>query len=74
MAEPDLENLWARLLSREPETIRAAWELLQGEERTAIYTHLVIMATEEGWSEPQRLSAQAALDVIQDGWDGSKKP
>jgi hypothetical protein len=68
----DLETFWGNLLSGDPEVIRAAWEHLDGEERAAVYAHLESMATEEGWSEPQRLSAQAALAALQDS-PGSTK-
>ncbi len=58
------EELWAGILSRRAVHILAAWHTLDAEERTAVYAHLVRMATEEGWTEPQRVSAQAALDVL----------
>ncbi len=66
----DLESLWAHLLSEEPAQIRAAWERLNHEERAAVLAHLETMATEEGWSEAQRLAAQAALDVLRSGDTG----
>ncbi|HML21242.1 MAG TPA: hypothetical protein PKD09_06325 [Aggregatilinea sp.] len=66
MSFDDVETLWKALLSRTPEQIQAAWEALNGEERIAIYVHLKRMASEEGWTEPQRISAQSALDVLGD--------
>jgi hypothetical protein len=33
-------------------------------EQAAVHAHLTRMATEAGWSEPQRASAQAALDAL----------
>jgi hypothetical protein len=60
----DLEAFWEQLLSEDPDQIRAAWAGLNGDERAAILAHLVTMATEAGWSEPQRRAAQAALDVL----------
>jgi hypothetical protein len=60
----DLEAFWGQLLSEDPAQIRAAWARLASDERAAILAHLVTMATEDGWSEPQRLAAQAALDVL----------
>ncbi len=60
----DLENFWSSLLSRNPVRIRQVWEDLDAEEQAAITMHLQHMATEEGWSEPQRISAQAALDAL----------
>jgi hypothetical protein len=61
----DLETFWSNMLSGDPELIRAAWQALDNEEQAAVYAHLERMATEkEEWSEPQRLSAQAALDTI----------
>jgi len=41
-----------------------AWQELVREEQVAVYIHLQVMATEEGWSEPQRISAQAALHAL----------
>jgi hypothetical protein len=60
----DLDSFWEHLLSEDPAQIRAAWDRLNGEERAAILAHLVTMATDEGWSEPQRRAAQAALNVL----------
>jgi NADH:ubiquinone oxidoreductase subunit E len=60
----DLEAFWGQLLSEDPAQIRAAWARLNSDERAAILAHLVTIATEEGWSEPQRLAAQAALEVL----------
>jgi hypothetical protein len=62
----NLEAFWGQLLSEDPAQIRAAWARLNSDERDAILAHLVTMATDEGWSEPQRLAAQAALDVLRD--------
>jgi hypothetical protein len=66
----ELESFWEHMLSEDPALIRAAWQRLKNEERAAIRAHLVTMATEEGWSEPQRRAAQAALDVLRD--DGTR--
>ena len=65
----DPETVWAGLLSREPATVRVAWKQLTREEQVAVSAHLQRMATEDGWSEPQRASAQAALDTLQDSLD-----
>lgn len=60
-----IELFWAEILSRDTEKIQAAFERLGDEdEKQAILNHLTRMATEEDWSEPQRLSAQYALDVL----------
>ena len=61
----DPEQFWNSLLSREPILIREAWNSLSLEEQQAILAHLVRMTTEEGWAEPQRISAGAALAVLQ---------
>ncbi|WP_119072511.1 hypothetical protein [Aggregatilinea lenta] len=66
MTFDDVETLWLALLSREPDQIQAAWKALNSEERLAIYIHLKRMASEEGWTDPQRISAQSALDVLGD--------
>ncbi len=60
----NLESFWEHMLSEEPAQIRAAWARLNSDERAAVLAHLEIMATQEDWSEPQRLAAQAALDVL----------
>ncbi|NDJ76559.1 MAG: hypothetical protein GYB65_09905 [Chloroflexi bacterium] len=60
----DLEALWAGLLSRDSDTVLETWHALNSEEQAAVYAHLKRMTTEDGWSEPQRISAQAALDAL----------
>ena len=60
----ELDIFWENMLSRDPARVREAWDTLTVEERVAIHAHLVRMSTEEGWTEPQRLSAQAALDAL----------
>ncbi|MBN1203049.1 MAG: hypothetical protein JXJ20_14460 [Anaerolineae bacterium] len=62
----ELEIFWANMLSRVPERIRAAWQTLTPEEQIAIAAHLKRMVSEEGWADPQRASAQAALSAIND--------
>jgi hypothetical protein len=61
-----IEALWDRLLSRQPETICAAYSTLSTEERQAVYQHLVRMSSEPGWHAEQRASAQVALAALQD--------
>lgn len=60
----DPEQIWASILGRREEDILAAWAMLDSDERIAVYAHLKNMASEEGWAEPQRVSAQAALNVL----------
>lgn len=60
----DLELFWNNLLSRQDELVLLAWETLERDEQRAIYAHLVRMTTEEGWTAPQRLSAEIALQVL----------
>jgi hypothetical protein len=60
----DLESFWAQLLSEDPDEIQEAWARLNSYERAAVLAHLETMATGEGWSEPQRRAAQAALDIV----------
>jgi len=65
MSNPSLfEDLWERLLSRQPESIRPAFEALSDDEQTAVLTHLQRMAAEPGWHPEQRKSALAALQAI----------
>jgi hypothetical protein len=65
----DLALLWDGLLSRQATLIRTAWATLSPGEKRAVYAHLVRMATEPGWTEPQRDSAQIALAVL-----GAQRP
>jgi len=59
-----LETLWDRLLSRQPEQVRAAYASLDEKEKKAVLTHLERIVSEPGWHPEQRLSAQAALEVL----------
>lgn len=62
----DPELLWAAILSRDPEQVRAAWDTLAVCEQEAVYAHLQRMAREPGWTEPQRRSAETALEALRD--------
>lgn len=62
----DLEVFWTNMLSRDIEKIHTAWENLEADEKNAVYAHLTRMVTEDDWAEPQRFSAQAALDALRD--------
>ena len=66
-----LEEFWGDLLSEEPLRIVAAWTTLDEEERESVHIHLTRMATEEGWSDVQRISAQAALQTIDNEADAA---
>jgi len=59
-----LDRLWSNLLSRQPALIREAFEGLSPSEQQSIIDHLRKMAHEAGWQPEQRLSAQAALNVL----------
>ncbi|MCQ3932480.1 MAG: hypothetical protein DPW16_18680 [Chloroflexi bacterium] len=60
-----LEKFWGEVLSRDPQRIISAMGSLEDDrEREAIITHLKRMAMEEGWAEPQRISAKAALAAL----------
>lgn len=60
-----LESFWAEILSRDPQRVTSAINSLEDEEeRQAIIAHLQRMATEEGWAEPQKASARAALEAL----------
>jgi hypothetical protein len=61
-----LAEFWGDLLSEEPLRIVAAWATLGEEEKVTIHLHLTHMATEEGWSDVQRIAAQSALRAIDD--------
>ncbi len=64
--DAELESLWANLLSEDADQILAAWKGLDADEQAAIQAHLRRMATEEGWTDGQRIAAQAALAAIDD--------
>ncbi len=60
-----LEAFWGDILSEEAPRIESAWQLLNTEDQRAVREHLTRMASEDGWADVQRESAQAALDVIE---------
>jgi predicted Fe-S protein YdhL (DUF1289 family) len=59
-----VQDLWEQLLSREDEKIIDAWNSLADNEQGAVWIHLIRMTTEEGWAEPQRVSAAKALNAL----------
>ncbi len=60
-----LEKFWGEVLSHDPQRILSAMGSLEdAEEREAIIAHLKRMVTEDGWAEPQRISAEAALKAL----------
>jgi NADH:ubiquinone oxidoreductase subunit E len=60
-----LETLWGNILSRDAKRVQEAINSIEDvEERLAIIAHLHKMATEQGWSDPQRISAQHALKAL----------
>lgn len=59
-----LESVWESLLSRQPELIWEVFGSLSEEQRQAVLEHLIRMVREPGWQPEQRISAQAALDVL----------
>jgi len=66
MHDNNPELLWDQLLSRHADLVRKAFTTLPAEEKHAVQVHLMNMAQEPGWHAEQRLSAQAALIVIQE--------
>jgi hypothetical protein len=62
----DLESLWEGLLSRDPQQIKNSYQTLSTQEGQSVLAHLKRMVTEPGWNAEQRVSAKAALDVLQD--------
>jgi hypothetical protein len=67
MSDSDgLDTFWGDLLSEDPERVIAAWVSLAEDEQQSIEAHLRKMATEDGWADVQRQSAQAALDTLND--------
>jgi hypothetical protein len=61
---PNLEDLWDRLLSRQPQQVRAAFKRLSTAEQKTVRDHLQRMASEPGWHPEQQRSAQAALEAL----------
>lgn len=59
-----LEQLWDRLLSRQPEQVQAAFAELTAAEQASVVSHLERMTSEPGWHLEQVRSAQAALDAL----------
>ncbi len=64
-----LEEFWSDILSEEPLRVVAAFSVLDEEEKVAVHNHLVLMTTEEGWSEVQRAAALTALHALADKKD-----
>ncbi len=63
-----LENFWGEILSRDAERTRRAFVALQdAEQRQSVLDHLQKMVSEDGWAEPQRVSAQHALNALLEG-------
>ena len=60
----EVERLWSNILSRDTTRIRDAWHTLDADEQRALHAHLLRMTNEDGWTEQQQLSAQAALDAV----------
>jgi hypothetical protein len=66
----DLEDLWRSLLSGKPTLIRAAWEMLDAEERASVRLHLQAMSRDAGWQDGQRRAARSALHCVSDNPPG----
>lgn len=62
--EKFLEEIWSALLSREADTIKQAFSILDVASRTVVLNHLRTMVTDSGWHPEQVRSAQAALDAL----------
>jgi hypothetical protein len=63
-ASEKLDELWEDLLSRQPEAIKAAFASIKTSDQESVLAHLQRMVSEPGWQPEQRLSAQAALEVL----------
>jgi hypothetical protein len=61
----DLESFWDSMLSRDPQRIRNVYFSLSPEGKISVIAHLNRMSSEIGWQPEQRVSAQSALDAIQ---------
>jgi len=67
-----LELLWYKLLSSQPELIRDAYNSLDPASKKTVIVHLQRMAIEPGWQPEQHLSARAALLALEDFIDQDK--
>jgi len=65
MDNPFLEQLWDQVLSREPDSIRAAYAALDQPSQNEVRRHLERMVQEDGWHPEQRKSALAALNALE---------
>lgn len=59
-----IEKLWDEILSRNPQRISAAFVALSDIDQNEIFDHLKHMSCDDGWHLEQKISADAALDVI----------
>jgi hypothetical protein len=70
----EVEAFWEEILSEQPDRIIAAYLLLpRPDEQAAVLRHVQAMASEDGWSEPQRTAAAVALQTILDLENTRKK-
>jgi hypothetical protein len=65
-ASEQLELLWYKLLSSQPELIRDAFNSLDPASKKTVIAHLKHMAIDPGWQPEQQLSARAGLLALQD--------
>ncbi len=63
-----LEKAWAEILSRRPVRITRMFASLDASSQQEVIRHLHRMATEDGWQEPQIISAKAALSAIESAY------
>lgn len=68
-----IDQLWDRILSRDPRLITLAFKQLTHSEQESVIEHLQKMVTENGWLPVQKESAQAALQIIDEIQKGNKK-
>jgi len=66
MSNP-FELFWTEILSREAARVLAAYAPLTEDEKVHVLTHLKEMASGDGWHPEQVISAEAALEALQDG-------
>ena len=62
----EIQEIWERILSRDPESVRKGFTALNRTDRRLVKTHLQKMATEIGWQPEQKISAQITLDAIKE--------
>ena len=66
MLDNELEHIWNGILSKEGELIISTYNSLDEDSKIVVLQHLKRMVTEEGWHPKQVVTAQTALNAIEE--------